>query len=84
MNWDKYIIVKASEVQVGDRSKRQASVGNLTKPVQYLEVVKMAKGAHPKNASLEGVIITFRDMKTGAKKTEFQRSGFEMAVYRNA
>lgn len=89
MNWTTPTIVKASEVVVGDRTKRQARVGNLVLQGQYLEVVKVVAdskvfyvGDSGQTRTVEGVKITFRDMKTNAKKSEFQSNDFEMGVYR--
>lgn len=83
MNWTTPTIVKASEVVVGDRMKRQARVGNLVMQGQYLQVVKVVMGTHPKDSTREGIVITMVDMKTKAKKTEFQGLNFEMGVYRD-
>lgn len=83
MNWTTQITIKASEVVVGDRVKRQARVGNLVMQGQYLQVVKVATGTHPKDPTREGIVITMIDMKTKGKKTEFQGFNFEMGVYRD-
>lgn len=88
-NWTTPTIVKASEVVVGDRVKRQARIGNLVKAGQYLQVVSVVAdskvfhiGDSGQTKTVEGVKITFRDMKTNAKKTEFQSNDFVMGVYR--